>query len=127
MPVTRLVLYRDESGHVPVLDWLARLRRRAPAAYAKVVVRLERLAAEGHELRRPEADYLRDGIYELRARSRHVNYRVLYFFQGRSTAVLVRGLAKEGAIPATDITRTIDARRRFETSPRLHTHVEWEA
>jgi hypothetical protein len=102
MPVTRLVLYRDESGHVPVLDWLARLRR-------------------------PEADYLRDGIYELRARSRHVNYRVLYFFQGRSTAVLVRGLAKEGAIPATDITRTIDARRRFETSPRLHTHVEWEA
>jgi hypothetical protein len=32
------------------------------------------------ELRRPEADYLQDGIYELRVGFQHVNYRMLYFF-----------------------------------------------
>ena len=32
----------------------------------KCYLRLERLREMGHELRRPEADFLRDGIYELR-------------------------------------------------------------
>ena len=40
------------------------------------------LALFGHELRRPKADFLRDGIYELRAREGRANYRVLYFFHG---------------------------------------------
>ena len=51
----------------------------------KVVVRLDRLRELGHELRRPEADFLRDGIYELRTASRGVNYRVLYFFHSWET------------------------------------------
>lgn len=43
-----------------------------------------RPAAEelGYELRRPKADYLRDDVYELQVRFRHLNYRVLYFFYG---------------------------------------------
>jgi DNA-binding XRE family transcriptional regulator len=53
--------------------------------YAKCAVRIRRLADLGHELRRPEADLLRDGICELRARLGTVNYRILYFFMaGRS-------------------------------------------
>ena len=45
-------------------------------------------SAEGHELRRPEADFLRDGIYEL-----------LYFFHGQNVAVLAHGLTKEAEAP----------------------------
>ena len=44
------------------------------------VARVQRLAELGHELRRPEGDHLRDGIYELRAR---LNYRLPYFFHGQ--------------------------------------------
>ena len=52
-------------------------------AQDKCRIKIERLQELGHELRRPEADYLRDGIYELRVRLQSVNYRMLYFFHGR--------------------------------------------
>ena len=51
-------------------------------AWANCRARIELLADLGHELRRPAADYLRDGIYELRAKQGHVQYRLLYFFHG---------------------------------------------
>jgi hypothetical protein len=39
-------------------------------------VRLQLLADLGHTLRRPAADYLRDGIHELRAKANRVQYRM---------------------------------------------------
>ncbi len=63
----------------PFLDWFDGL---PPKAQDKCRVRIERLRELGHELRRPEADYLRDGIYELRVKHQGVNYRLLYFFHG---------------------------------------------
>jgi hypothetical protein len=63
MPETRVVLYREDDGTVPLLEWLDVLPARAKA---KCLVRIERLRELGHDLRRPEADYLRDDIYELR-------------------------------------------------------------
>jgi len=63
MPLTKVVLYREDDGSVPLLDWLDGLQ---PKVIAKCRVRIERLRELGHELRRPEAYYLRDGIYELR-------------------------------------------------------------
>src|SRR4029450_2123455 len=80
MPRTRVVFYRDEAGKVPVVEWLEALRRTDHKAYAKCVVRIRRLAEMGHELRRPEADFLRDGIYELRAKKGRVNYRLYISF-----------------------------------------------
>ena len=41
----------------------------------------------GHELRRPEADLLRDNIYELRIGLQGINYRILYFFHGKQAAL----------------------------------------
>ena len=63
MPRIEVVFYKDDQGRVPVLEWLRDLQRRDKRGYAKCVVRIRRLAESGHELRRPEADYLRDGIY----------------------------------------------------------------
>ena len=105
MPQTRLLFFQDADGTAPVWEWLKELRARNPKAYAKCVVRIRRLAELGHELRRPEADLLRDGIYELRARLGTVNYRMLYFFHGRDVAVLAHAITKEDEIPVVEINR----------------------
>ncbi|HVG08147.1 MAG TPA: type II toxin-antitoxin system RelE/ParE family toxin [Thermoanaerobaculia bacterium] len=91
--------YFQEDKSVPVLDWLRELQQRDRRAYAKCVARIQRLAQEGHALRRPEADYLRDGIYELRARQGRVNYRILYFFHGQNVVILANGLTKKDEVP----------------------------
>jgi phage-related protein len=66
-----------------------------------------RLSEMGHELRRPEADYLRDDIYELRTGLGSVNYRVLYFFHGRNEAVVSHGFTKEAEVPSREIEQAI--------------------
>ena len=116
-----VVIYRETDGSVPFLDWFNKLSEKAQD---KCRVRIERLATMGHELRRPEADYLRDGIYELRVRLRTTNYRMLYFFHGRTAAVLSHGVIKEDQVPANEIDRAIDRRSQFNAHPIRHTVVE---
>lgn len=57
---TPLVLYQDDDGEVPLLGWLDGLPTKARA---KCQVRLERLRELSYQLQRPEADYLRAGIW----------------------------------------------------------------
>jgi phage-related protein len=121
MPQTHVVFYRDDDGSVPVLEWLDGLPYKAQD---KCRVKIERLRDLGHELRRPEADFLRDGIYELRVRLRRVNYRMLYFFQRDVAAVIAHGLVKERQVPAKDINRAVRWKRKFEQDPQRHTHEE---
>ena len=78
----------------------------------------------GHELRRPEADFLRDGIYELRVRLQRINYRMLYFFHQDTAVVLSHGLVKERRVPPEEIDRTVEHRGKFEQDPEQHTHEE---
>jgi len=126
MPRADVCFFLAGDGTVPVLDWLRQLRRQDRRAYAKCVVRLQRLSAEGHALRRPEADYLRDGIYELRIRHGHVNYRILYFFHGQNVVILAHGLTKESQVPDTEIERAIRRRMTFEAKPNDHLWKEAE-
>ncbi len=121
MPRTKVVFYKKDDGTVPVLEWLDSL---LPKALDKCTVKIERLMAMGHELRRPESDFLRNGIYELRVGLQHVNYRMLYFFHGRTAAVLSLGLVKEAEVPAKEIDRAIERKRQFEMNPTAHTHEE---
>ena len=118
MPRTRVVFYREREGSVPVLEWLDTL----PAKIQdKCVVKIERLRELGHELRRPEADLLQQGIYELRIGREGMNYRILYFFHGRMAAVLAHGLVKEREVPTKDIQVALERKRCFEQDP--HTHI----
>ena len=78
----------------------------------------------GHELRRPEADYLRDGIYELRVAMGGVNYRMLYFFFGTTAAVVSHGVTKEQAVPAREIDRARRRKGTFARDPATHTYEE---
>lgn len=59
----KVIFYREDDGTVPLLEWLDSL---VVKAQDKCRLRIERLAEMGHGLRRPEADYLRDDVYELR-------------------------------------------------------------
>jgi phage-related protein len=121
MPKIEVVFYKEDDGSAPILEWLDSLPTKA---LDKCTVRIERLKELGHELRRPEADYLRDGVYELRVGLQHVNYRILYFFHGRIAAVISHGLVKESAVPAKEIERALERKRKFEIDPIGHTYKE---
>lgn len=124
MPKTEVIFYRDERGQAPVVEWLRELRRKDKKAYAKCNARIQVLAQLGHELRRPMADYLRDGIHELRIRQGHVNFRILYFFHGQAVAILAHGLTKEDEVPNADIERAIQRKEAFAKDPAKHTYLE---
>jgi len=68
MPKTEVGFYCDEDGAAPVLDWLSELTSKNERAHMKCHEIIKRLELLGHELRRPTADLLQDGVYELRAR-----------------------------------------------------------
>jgi phage-related protein len=121
VPQTQVVFYQDNVGRAPVVEWLRELRARDPKGYANCVDRIRRLAAFGRELRRPHADYLRDGIHELRAKRGRVNYRILYFFHGRNVAILAHALTKEDEVPDADIERANRRKEEFEKAPGRHT------
>jgi len=121
MPRTELVLYQDEDGTVPLADWLTALPEKARI---KCRVRLGRLAELGHELRRPEADFLRDEIYELRVGLNHVNYRMLYFFHGNEVVVVSHGLTKRKIVPPKEIEDAVKRKKEFKKDPASHTYRE---
>lgn len=125
MPETRVIFYQDRDGAAPVLEWLKILLKHDRKGYANCVARIQQLASTGYELRRPVADYLRDGIYELRAKHLRVQYRILYFFSGQNVAILAHAITKdEDRVPDTEIERAIQQKAEFEANPAVHTYVE---
>jgi phage-related protein len=121
VPKTRVVFYREENGVAPLLEWLDALPSKVQL---KCLARIERLRQEGHALRRPEADFLRDKIYELRIGFQGINYRMLYFFHGNIAAVISHGIVKEDKVPSKEIERAIERMTKFERSPDAHTYKE---
>jgi phage-related protein len=117
MPLTEVVFY-CEDGKAPVREWLKTLPVKAQL---KCLAYLSQLENRGHELRRPIADLLRDGIYELRPSCPGVHYRILYFFAGKDIVVLSHGLIKETTVPAADIERAIGRRKKYLANPGTYT------
>jgi len=106
MPLTEVVFYsEDGKAQIKCLAYLSQLENR------------------GHELRRPIADSLRDGIYELRPSCAGVHYRILYFFAGKDVVVVSHGMIKEAAVPAADIQRAIARRKKFMANPGAHSTI----
>lgn len=119
MPATEVVFFSDIARNAPALEWLDDI---PDNARDKLFYRVRRLEQAGHELCRPEADFLRDGIYELRVRCQRVNYRLLYFFHSR-VAVIAHGCTKEGAVDNADIDRAIERKNRYEKNPKAHSYM----
>jgi phage-related protein len=119
LPQTDVYFFREpEDESVPLLDWLNQLPLKVQA---KCIQRMDRLGELGHELRRPEADLLRDGIYELRASYQGVHYRMLYFFSGKAVVVVSHGLAKERAVPPKEIDTAVKRKRQTEQNFKQYT------
>lgn len=120
MPETEVVLFAEANGFCPFIGWLDTLPSKVQD---KCIVRIERLSEMGHELRRPEADYLIDGIYELRASYRGIHYRILYFFHEK-TAVISHGLIKKREIPRREIELAIRRKAVYMSAPEENTYGE---
>lgn len=123
MPEVQVVFYKEEDGSVPISDWLEGLQQKHRAKCLKWIGILRSF---GHDLRRPESDYLRDGIHELRVRFQNLNYRMLYFFHGNQVVVLTHGLRKERDVPPKEIDRAVELKQSFQADPDGHT-FRWES
>ena len=121
MPPTTVIFFKEATGEIPALEWLDSLPQKAQD---KCVIRLERLRDLGYELRRPEGDILRNGIYEMRASFQHVQYRMLYFFWGSTAIVVSHGLTKKDVVPDLEIDLALRRKKAFLSNPVLHTHLE---
>ena len=81
MPQLEVIFYREDDT-VWVREWLKTVPKKVQRKCLVYIAQLEML---GHELRRPVADFPRDGIYELRPSYQDVQYRILYFFSGKGS------------------------------------------
>ena len=125
MPETRIVFYQDKKGKVPVLRWLEELEQKDLKGMLNCLDRIQQLAVNGYELRRPLADSLRNGIYELRIKHRRVQYRILYFFHGQNVAIVAHSIIKKGSeVPDKDIDRAIERQELFIADPETHTYEQ---
>ena len=118
MAATELVYFQETDGSVPLIEWFDTLPIKV---IQKCEAKLGRLEQLGHELRRPEADCLRNEVYELRASYQGVHYRMLYFFYGRKVVIVSHGLVKERAVPPREIDLAVKRKRSFEAKPDRHT------
>jgi hypothetical protein len=82
------VIFYSEGGIAPAFEWLADQPHKVQHKFELLV---ELLAEKGSTLSRPYAAPLAQKIYELRVRCQNVNYRLLYFFDGRVAAVVAHG------------------------------------
>ena len=118
MPRSEIIFYK-EGETVLVREWLKKLSTKVQKKCLTFIAQLE---MQGHELRRPVGDFLRDGIYELRPSYQGVQYRILYFFIGKDVVVLSHGITKENDVPDVDIKRAVERKKRFEADPKAHTY-----
>lgn len=106
--------FKDQRGRVPSKEWLKAQPNRVQA---KLIHALQRLQSEGHRIRRPHADLLDDGIYELRVAYKRQQFRLLYFFEGEGSAVVTHGFVKERVVPPIEIERAKKHRTQFRSDP----------
>jgi phage-related protein len=75
---------------------------------------MERLEEHGPALDRPHVGFLRDHIHELRVRTHHGLYRLLFFFYGGRKFIITHGIVKKTAkVPDSEIDRAIKYRKDY--------------
>jgi len=83
--------YETRNGDVPVAEFLDSL---SDEEFKQLDNQVDRLEEHGTGLGRPHVGYLRDKIWELRARRGRVRLRLLFFRAG-NRFVLTRGFRKK--------------------------------
>ncbi len=99
----QIEFYRSPRGDEPALGYI---RAQVKAHRAKIGRALRYLEELGHLARRPMADYLGGGLYELRVAAEGHQHRVLYFFHEKTMIVVTSAfLKKEDAVPPAELRR----------------------
>jgi hypothetical protein len=121
LPKTEVFIFAEKDGCSPFIQWLD---KQPPKVQDKCIAFIERLEEYGYELRRPQADYLEDRIYELRVNRQGINYRILYFFHEKQ-AIISHGFVKqEGKVPEKEINDAKKNKTRFLANPEKHKYKE---
>jgi len=98
----------DERGRKPVQEFIEALSIKERA---KIFAYIAELKTQGHNLRRPMADYVGHGIYELRPKSN----RIFYFFFLKDSVVLLHAIRKKtDKIPEKDLNLSISRKTQVE-------------
>ena len=106
--VNSICFFVDERGAKPVMEFIDKLPVKDQA---KIITYLGELRSEGHKMRRPMADYLGEGIYEVRPKDN----RIFYFFYLRENVVLLHAIRKKtDKIPKDDLDLCLKRKKQVE-------------
>ena len=109
----KVIFYKDDKGECPVEEFLNTLSEKDER---KVKFFVEFLEEEGINLRRPQSDYLRDGIHELRIKLSRGGTRTLYFFCFENYIILTHTFYKRtDEVPVNEINRALKCKQDILT------------
>lgn len=104
--------YCNENGFEPAREFIESLDAKMIAKILKVTELLEK---NGPLVRMPYSEYLRDGIFEIRAKQGSDIVRVLYFFVSGSKIILTNGFIKKTQkTPKGEIEKAINCKFDYE-------------
>ncbi len=86
------IYYQTNSGRMPVKEFIYSLHQRTRQKYYVIIGLLEDF---GKTLPKPHADYLEDGIYEIRFVGIEGQVRIFYFFYFKNKIILTNGFIKK--------------------------------
>ena len=111
--LSNIYYFIDTRGNNPVREFVNSLPIKERA---KIFAYIIELLNQGHNLRRPMADYLGHGIYELRPRDN----RIFYFFFLKDSAVLLHAIKKKtDKIHGKDLSLCIKRKMKIEKSTNI--------
>ena len=107
----KVIYYSSEEGVYPVEEFINNKNINNQLKFATLIDYLEK---KGVNLPRPYADYLRDGIYELRIKLSGEETRTLYFFCYEFYIVLTHSFIKTSKkIPDKEINKALKYKDDF--------------
>lgn len=111
MSKIKVEMYDLPDGTYPAQEFMLSLDEKMRA---KVLWTVKAFEEFGTELRMPYSEYLRDNIFEVRAKVGSNISRVLYFFFDGNKAILTHGFIKKTEkTPASEIERAIKYRKEY--------------
>ena len=87
-----VIFYETEDGTKPAYDFIETL---SPKMQAKIYKIASMLEIDGTRLRLPYSEFLKDGIFQIRAQQEGIISRVLYFFAIGKKIILTKGFTKK--------------------------------
>lgn len=121
------VIYYETAGEkCPVMEFIDSTSLRNQA---KILSLISHLEEKGPNIPRPYADFLEDGIHELRIKLSGNQIRVLYFFCYRNFIVLTHAFIKKtDEVPKSEIKKAKKFRedflQRFSKNQLMEVHYE---